>query len=233
MSSPSNLVVIITHVEMDDSEFQLQAAAYQEAWTATLGEYRDRKTHTDAAIDQFFWHAATGRGLIDGAEGKTFSFAVCGNYVNSNDFVHAIEPFVRELVSKLTYTSVTVMFQPHDVNVTAVYKLDGTRLLNPAPDLQLVPYEAPVPAFSFDVELEKLPVSDFQGPVLGPTDPYPPAREAAVKDLIQALSATYGPAGDRVLTQSSLEGVMFPPKAELGVPAHDEAYRLLPPKRKP
>lgn len=149
MSSPSVLVVVITHVQ-DGGFVKEQAKIHHEKWKETAQPDTrhgvTRYTHTDAAVDAFF-SEMTWR---DCPEGALITFGFCGNYVCPEDFMEAIRPFVRDLVIKLKYTSATVLFQHDQYSVTRVFKMDG------ATDLH---EKLPEARFAFDVDITRVYLS--------------------------------------------------------------------------
>jgi len=212
MSSPSNVVVVITHVQMSVEEFQALADKFYQQWLTTVDKPNDRLWHTDVVIDSFFRHARGAYGYVEGPEGETFSFASTGNYVNIDDFNQAIEPFIRELVAQLVYTSATIFCQPHDMGFR-MYKLDGAALESKNPNLKLRmqrKFEA-IPMLSFDVDIRNIRTCDIKDPVQGPPAPMSPEQAKQVEDLTKALEAGYGGvslvdlAKEQVLTMESLE----------------------------
>jgi hypothetical protein len=166
MSSPSNVVVIITGVHPrvfnGENHIILPVVATQEwwAWRDRPDQYTEKKKtleelerpkHTDQLIDAFFHHVMQGHALVEGAEGDIISFAYAGNHINIDDFCEEIMPFVQRLLKDNRFVSATVMYQPHDMNAR-VYKIDGTT----EGKVRLVNAGGPAGAFSFDVNLSQL-----------------------------------------------------------------------------
>jgi len=216
MSSPSNVVVVITHVQLTAVDLSMMATDHYQKWVLSTGPMDPRESwrlrHTEQVIEAFFQHAITTKGLIDGAEGDCFSFAYSGNYVNIDTFIEAIEPFVRSLVERMVYTSATIFCQPHDMGFR-MYKLDGAALESKNPNLKLRvqrKFEA-IPMLSFDVDIRNIRTCDIREPKQGPPEPMTPEQAKAVEDLTKALEAGYGGvslvglAKEQVLTMESLE----------------------------
>lgn len=189
MSSPSNLIVVITH--LPDVEVLKEAGRNLAKGVKYDPDERDgRLRHTDQAVASFVDHVSSGVGWIDGAEGAVFTWGYSGNYVNSDDFIETIEPFIRELVVNTTFASATIFWQPHDAGFR-VHKLDGSRLESKQPNLKLRASHlfTANDNLSFDVDITNIRCNDVREPTQGPPEAMSPEAAKNVADLEQALSA--------------------------------------------
>lgn len=139
VSSRTNIVVVITHVEERPMNSWFQD--FHDEWMSTVEDANDLH-HTDVAIDSFFRSAT----FSLCPEGNIISFVFAGNFINRDTFMEALLPFLRLLITKWKYTSATFFFQPHDME-TDIWKFDGTH--------EEV-WQPPKTDFSFDVKLERL-----------------------------------------------------------------------------
>src|SRR5688572_2582461 len=98
MSSPSVIVVVVTHVPSDSCVKEV-AEKHRATWLAGLERERkecypndpplERLYHTDQAVDDFLKRLSRGECWIDGSQGSVVTWGYCGNYVNPEEFVEA------------------------------------------------------------------------------------------------------------------------------------------------
>lgn len=160
MSSPTNIIVVITHL-YDRDLFEAIVADVGNEWYASILTDEDgapdqegRLYHTDQALNEFFDNASgvSGSedgpsGFSDGAEGNMFVWGYAGDYINQDRVVDVLEPAIRRLIHEMDYVCATIFFQPDD-EVASCVQIDATTP---------TPRKLGDQKFSFDVDLARVP----------------------------------------------------------------------------